>query len=52
MKRSVTLLFLLALLVASCTHPLNRTLEQALHEQLTGSNRAYLEALKPGLAIG
>ena len=51
MKRSVTLLFLLALLVASCTHPLNRTLEQALHEQLTGSNRAYLEALKPGLAI-
>ena len=51
MNRSVALLSLLAALAAGCTHPLNRTLEQALHEQLAATNRAYLDILKDGPEI-
>jgi outer membrane protein TolC len=42
---------LIALAIAGCTHPLDRSLEQQLREQLAGSRRAHLDALTPGQVI-
>ena len=51
MNRSVAVILAAVALAAGCTHPLNRTLEQALHEQVISSQRAYREILQPQTMI-
>ena len=46
MNRSMALLLAIGTLAAGCTHPLSRSLEQSLQEQLLATHRAYRQTLQ------